>query len=255
MKLFWFVHSIQCIESLVWLDSRGRKIVHSDAGVATHAANRPSSAPPPRCDRAISSLWHSMPRSCVPKPKSSTLFNSACQNRVSPIQLLEIMRDFDESQSFVTNGIFGVKILLWRCEWLIEFVQHTTGHIYVQRKQATTKCFSRYSHIEKDSRFSWFNDVVDWSKVDMTRSLKHWFNAVSSVQNVRNQLSFVETSPFVETGHWPVETSLINCEDHLCWLKQLTESVCDWYDPSFCELQPSAVIQQNWMFQNATESI
>ena len=44
-------------------------------------------------------------------------------------QNTEIARDFDDSQNFVTNGCVGVKISVWRCECLIECVQHMVGHI------------------------------------------------------------------------------------------------------------------------------
>ena len=69
-----------------------------------------------------------MLRGYVPRLKPWTLFNWRCQKCALCIQNPEIARDFDESQNFVTNWCFGVKISVWRCECLIECVQHMVGH-------------------------------------------------------------------------------------------------------------------------------
>ena len=73
-------------------------------------------------------------------------FNWRCQNCALSIQVPEIGRDFDESHFFVTNGVSGVKILVWWCEWLIECLQHTVGHSF----SPIYWIFAFFTHLDRD---------------------------------------------------------------------------------------------------------
>ena len=64
------------------------------------------------------------------------------------IRILEITRDFDESQNLVTNGFFGRQISAWKCEWLIECVQNTSGYS-IGTKKAKKHGFPSYSHLRQ----------------------------------------------------------------------------------------------------------
>ena len=112
--------------------------------------NQPCSTPPP--------LWrsyhHTTLRGFVPKLKQWIFFNWRCQNVALYIQIREIGRAFDDSQFFVTNGVSDVKISVWRCEWLIECVQHTVGHSLITRDWV----------LELFTPGPWFNTVLAFGK-------------------------------------------------------------------------------------------
>ena len=94
----------------------------------------------------------------VPEPKYSILFNWAGQKWVHFMEILEITRDFDEAQNFGTNVFFNMETSIWRCEWLIECVQHLTRH-GLSTSKAQNCLFPGLSHLAHEALSS---DFCDW---------------------------------------------------------------------------------------------
>ena len=131
------------------------------------AANRPSSAPPPRCDRAISYLPHYAKKLCSWTKIVDFIQFGLSKQGVTYSTSGDYARFWRVSKC-CAKRLFGrqdIGLGVWMTNW------NCLEHNWTQseRRFGNKTVFFEVFTPRAWSLFSWFYDVVDWFKIDTTR--------------------------------------------------------------------------------------